>query len=201
MGYFLTYFIVIFVFLFGSLLGVLLTEEHYMNKSHQPLQGGMDSHVCDACDSQIDEDDALFCENCFEDDDKLTTAIKEKELEIRYINVALRGRNLVNKPSRSELEKLRRDTDRVMTMCDNVQVISNDLNLKIDLAPLRERNTSLRTCISKWETINDREEKIDTLLNTGKSLDDGENKNATSIELPKFSLWVQDDEEATEQTG
>jgi len=162
--YFLTLFCVIVAFITGLFMGVELGVESVSNSQIDLVTNPGIKVICDACDSSILEHDAVFCENCFDDDDKFTTAIKEKELEIRYITVALHQRNLVNRPEREELEKLRRDVDKISRLCENVQKISTELCLKIDLAPLKERNNSLIACIEKWEKINKREEKLDDIL-------------------------------------
>lgn len=159
------------VFLFGTVAGLVLSVDIAIEDETTSRIKKVDKKdvrekvcVCDACDSAIIEQDAIFCENCFEDDDKLNCAIKEKELEVRYVDMALRQRNLVNKPDSIELEKLRHDSDRVQKLYENVKQVSRDLDIKVDAEPLRERNESLRACINKWENINKREEKLDALL-------------------------------------
>ncbi len=133
--------------------------------------------VCDSCDNIISNQDAVFCENCFDEDDKLSSAIKEKELYTRYEDLALKQRNTLNPPSMSELNKLQNDSIEIIELCDSVDKITQYFGLKIDVNPLRQQNNALCSNIDKWKLLLKRDEKLDELI-----------KSEDRFTKP-FSLW------------
>jgi hypothetical protein len=164
MAFVIVFFCFLFFFVFGMLGGFMIGAEFATRFSDNNS-----NFFCERCDIEVPLSSlaAVFCEDCIDeesDDDRLISAIKEKELDIRYVNVALRQRNLVNKPDKAELENLRADCTRVIKLVDNVKSISDELDLKVNVEPLKERNESLQACINKWEEIADRDEKLDDIL-------------------------------------
>jgi hypothetical protein len=125
-----------------------------------------DNRTCDMCDSKIPDKDALFCSECFEEDneDRLTIAIKQKEANIRYKDASLRQRTVIDKPSNSELEILQQETKEVDDLCESLERVTIPLRLGINLQPLKDQNKSLETSVKKWQTIKEREDAVDRIL-------------------------------------
>lgn len=165
MNVFLILFAMILAFTLGTISGFVLGADTMQ----------IPQKVCDSCDCKVEAKDAVFCEDCFEEDDKLTAAINEKEMDIRYKNMTLRGRGILNKPESAELEKLRLETEKIDTLCSNVDNISKDLDLKTNVEQLKERNASLKKSVEKWNDIIKREGKLDEILKNGKEEKEEEN--------------------------
>src|SRR6478609_1470599 len=119
---------------------------------------------CCACGNNVKDEESVFCEECYEEDDVLRTALKEKEVDIRYKSVSLKQRSVINQPEREELDTLEKDIYNIEKLCENVESISKTLELKVDVEPLKDRTKELKTVVSKWKMLNDKDNKIDTMI-------------------------------------
>jgi len=145
--------------LMGSLLGFVIGfEEGYA------IRTSTIKTACNACDTVLKVGDAMFCERCLDEDDKLTSAIKEKESRLTHEDLSLRKRNSFDRPDQEELAALRMETFRVDTACVGLKNAARELNVNIDVNGMEEKNRSLAKSIDKWSIINQREEKMDKLL-------------------------------------
>src|SRR5947209_19292497 len=71
---------------------------------------------CDNCDALLHDGNEVFCAPCFDKDDTITTAVKERETSLRYTDIALRQRGILNKPTRRELKKIHKQKEDTRTL-------------------------------------------------------------------------------------
>jgi hypothetical protein len=119
--------------------------------------------TCDSCQRTVGNDEPLYCEDCsFEDN--LNSALKDKEMSSKYAQIALKQRNLINRPKRDELENILQETNHTEELCTKLKEISKDLNVDIDITQLQTSNENLRECVKKWNEFDKREEAINKMI-------------------------------------
>ena len=114
----------------------------------------------------------IFYENeAYDDDEKesneLYTYLKKKENDIQMKTEILIKRNILDKPSKFELDILEKECNHVVDICTHIDCISCEIGLcnnPINTIPLRNITEKLRQCIKKWENVLRKDDAIDEIL-------------------------------------
>jgi hypothetical protein len=162
MSFIVLFLLFLFFFTIGAVGGLVVGTELTVLSEQQ--KNMIPQQTCEGCECIVE--DGVYCENCV-DEDRLSTALKEKETEMRYVNAALRQRNMLNRPEKEELEKLKVEIGRMEKLMENMEEVSRGLRLRIDgIQRLKEKNEVLKESVERWEEINERERKLDKILSS-----------------------------------
>lgn len=174
---------IFFAFAMGTLTGIIVgADSAFVSTISQNIHT---KRVCDSCDAHVSNGDAVFCEDCYEEDDKLTEAIKSRDLDIRYKDTMLRQKGWINKPSQEELEATDAQVTRMEKLCKAVDEVTEELGLKMETASLKDSTAALKKTAGKWKNILEREEKLDDLLEGDKEI----SKREKAETVGKFSFF------------
>jgi len=155
---FLSIFFIIIAFACAFISGTLFGYDLRATYVKQTLVAS-----CDSCNNEIVDDEIVLCEDC-QSEDKLNSAISEKEMSIRYALATLKQRNLINRPDKAELEKHSVETNRTRVLCEKLREVAADLKLDLQITELYNSNEQLRQCVNKWKELDEREEAINKVI-------------------------------------